>query len=44
MKNGHTYANKSCNFLSGENLELTGGKGKNEDFVTEELEIYKVIY
>ncbi len=44
MKNGYTYANKYCNFLSNENLELTGGKGINENFEAEELEVYKVIY
>ena len=44
MKNGKTYANQTCNFLSNLNLELTGGKGNNEDFETEELEVYQVIY
>jgi len=44
MKNGSTYANSYCNFLSNENLELTGGKGNNEEFEAEELEVYKVIY
>ena len=44
MKTGETYANEYCNFLSNENLELTGGKGDHESFETEELEIYKVIY
>ena len=44
MKEGETYANESCNFLSDSNLELTGGKGESQDFATEELEIYKVIY
>ena len=44
MKNGCTYSNSYCNFLSNENLELTGGKGKNEDFEAEEFEVYKVIY
>ena len=44
MKNGETYANECCNFLSNNNLELTGGKGDNENFNTEELEVYKVIY
>ena len=37
MKSGKTYANKYCNFLSNENLELTGGKGANENFETEEF-------
>ena len=44
MKKGETYANKSCNFLSNSNLELTNGKGENENFETEELEVYKVKY
>ena len=44
MKNGETYANNFCNFLSNNNLELTGGKGAYENFDTEELEVYKVIY
>ena len=44
MKTGKTYANEYCNFLSNENLELTGGKGDHESFETEELEVYKVIY
>jgi len=44
LKNGISYANKSCNFLSNNNLELTGGKGDNENFETEELEVFKVIY
>ena len=44
MKNGGSYANKSCSFLKDNNLELTGGKGNKEDFETEELEVYKVIY
>ena len=44
MKSGQIYANRTCNFMSNNNLELTGGKGDNEDFKTEELEVYKVIY
>ena len=44
MKEGLTFANSTCNFLSNKNLELTGGKGDNESFETEELEVYKVIY
>ena len=44
MKIGETYANKSCNFLSDNNLELTGGKGDHENFDAEELEVYKVFY
>ena len=44
MKSGKTYANANCNFLYNNNLELTGGKGETENFGTEELEVYKVIY
>ena len=44
MKTGYTYANKECNFLRDNNLELTGGKGDNESFETEECEVYKIIY
>ena len=44
MKKGITYANKSTNFLSNNNLELTGGKGNNESFEIEEFEVFKVIY
>ena len=44
MKEGQIYANSTCNFMSNNNLELTGGKGDNENFKTEELEVYKVIY
>ena len=43
MKNCISYANKRCNFLSNNNLELTGGKGDHENFEPEELEVYKVI-
>ena len=44
MKKGKTYSNEYTNFLSNNNLELTGGKGTNESFDVEELEIFKVIY
>jgi len=44
MKYGSTYANSCSNFLSNNNLELTGGKGDNDSFTTEEFEVYKVIY
>jgi hypothetical protein len=44
MKIGETCANHNCNFLSNNNLELTGGKGDHENFDAEELEVYKVIY
>jgi len=43
MKEGVCYANNCCNFLSNNNLELTGGKGESENFETEEIEVYKVI-
>ena len=44
MKSGETYANSVCNYLSNNNLDLTGGKGSSENFETEELEVFKVIY
>ena len=44
MKSGITYANTGCNFLSRNNLELTGGKGDNENFDVEEFEVYKICY
>ena len=44
MKNGVSFANANCNFLSGGNLELTGGHGETEKFETAELEVFKVIY
>ena len=44
MKNGVSFANANCNFLSGGNLELTGGRGDSEKFETAELEVFKVIY
>ena len=44
MKKGITYANESCNFFSNNNLELIDGKGDNESFEAEQLEVYKVIY
>ena len=44
MRKGRTFANDNCNYLSNKNLELTGGKGNDEYFETEELEVYKVIY
>ena len=44
LTEGETFANSSCNYLSNNNLELTGGKGDNEKFVTKEFEVYKVIY
>ena len=44
MNNGSTYANKFTNFLSNENLVLTGGKGNNESFEIEDFEVFKVIY
>ena len=44
LKKGESYANTYSNFLSNNNLELTGGKGKSKEFETKELEVYKVIY
>ena len=44
LKKGESYANTYSNFLSNNNLELTGGKGKNKEFETKELEVYKVVY
>ena len=44
MKDGESYANDSCNFLSNNNLDLTGGKGNNESFKTEEFEVFQVLY
>ena len=44
MKKGETYANNNSNFLSNNNLELTGGKCSCENFDAEEFELYKVIY
>ena len=44
MKEGETYANEFCNFLTENNLELTGGKGNDESFNIEEFEVFKVIY
>ena len=44
MKEGYTYANSDCNFLSNNDLELTGGKGEYESFEVKEFEVYKVIY
>ena len=44
MKEGQTYAKSNCNFLSNNNLELTGGKGENENFETKEFEVFSVIF
>ena len=44
MKEGVTGADSRCNFLSNKNLDLTGGVGDSENFETEELEVYKVVY
>ena len=44
MKEGETWADRDCNFLSNSNLEFIGEKGKKGIFETEELEIYNVIY
>ena len=42
LKDGKTYANMDCNFLSNYNLELTGDKGSEDNFETKEFEVYKV--
>ena len=44
LKSGESYANSSCNYLSNNNLELTGGKGEHENFVTDEFEVYKIVF
>ena len=44
LKKGESYANTYSNFLSNNNLELTGGRGKSKEFETKELEVYRVIY
>ena len=44
LKEGESYANESCNYLSNHNLDLTGGKGNNESFKTEEFEVFQVLY
>jgi hypothetical protein len=44
MKKGETYANKVTNFLSNNNLELTGGEGNNEYFDVDNFEVLKVLY
>ena len=44
MKLGVTHANSFANFLSDNNLELTGGKGEFENFDIEDFETFKVIY
>ena len=44
LKEGEVYANSTCNFLSNENLELIGKKGKQSYFTTKDVEVFKVIY
>ena len=44
LKKGDTYANKYSNFLSNNNLDLTGNIGESEYFDAEEFEVYKVEY
>ena len=44
MIEGESYANQTCNFLSNNNLELTGGKGNNENFETKQFEVFSVIF
>ena len=44
MTKGKSYADSSSNFLSTDNLELTGERGTLGNFETEEFEVYKVIF
>ena len=44
LRIGISYATSKSSFLTENNLELTGSKGKSENFETNELEVYKVIY
>ena len=44
LKEGRTFANSNCNYLSNNKLELTGGTGNDEYFQTEEVEVYQIIY
>ena len=44
MKKGETYANEVTNFLSNNNLDLTGGEGNNEYFDVDNFEVLKVLY
>ena len=44
MKKGETYANSATNFITNNNLDLTGGKGNNEVFEIENYEVFKVLY
>ena len=44
MKKGKTFSNKGTNFISNNNLDMTGGKGNNESFDISDFEVFKVIY
>ena len=44
MKKGQTYSNTGTNFISNNNLDMTGGKGDNESFEIKDFEVFKVIY
>jgi len=44
MKRGKTFSNKGTNFISNNNLDMTGGKGDNESFDISDFEVFKVIY
>ena len=44
MTKGRSFANQYANFLSDNNLELTGGKGNFELFDIEDFEVFKIIY
>ncbi len=44
MKKGETYSNTGTNFISNNNLDMTGGKGNNEFFDIKDFEVFKVLY
>ena len=44
LTEGVCYADSSCNFICDGKTELTGGQKNNDNFVTKELEVFKVIY
>jgi len=44
LKKGETYLNTGTNFISNNNLDMTGGKGNNEFFDIKDFEVFKVLY
>ena len=44
MNDGETYANKTCNFFSDNNLELIEKKAEHKHFDADECELFKIIY